>query len=456
MRKLFLLAFIFPFITHAQYREPAGGGSFTPGKGICITPAEKARMLNIANANAEAINKKNKPTGGLHHKSTGVTYEWPLAQDTNFHYYCIYGVGNFVDHDTVFPGALLDYNCGARTYDLTNGYNHEGTDIFLWPFDFNMMDDERGRIVAAAPGTIIYKLDTEIDTNCIVSSAISNAVIVMHSDGYRTWYLHMKKYSLTTKNVGDTVAVGEFLGLVGSSGSSLGPHLHFEVHDPNNIVVDPFIGPCNSGTSLWTNQRAYREPGINTLMTHYMPPSFQPCPQLDSINNRDTFLPGSTIYFAPYYHDQLTGLMTNYSIIRPNNSVYSTWSHFGDTIDHDASYWYWIYTIPASELQGAWKFRAVYEGETYEHTFYILDPLNVANTEAEKERVYPNPAGNTIYFSGTQAGKVVISDVLGKAVLANDNFAGEQLDISALNTGMYFVKIINGDKISTYKISVQK
>ena len=39
-------------------------------------------------------------------------------------------------------------------------------------------------------------------------------------------------------NDGDHVTVGQPIGLVGSSGSSSGPHLHFEVHS-NGRPVDP-------------------------------------------------------------------------------------------------------------------------------------------------------------------------------------------------------------------------
>jgi murein DD-endopeptidase MepM/ murein hydrolase activator NlpD len=53
---------------------------------------------------------------------------------------------------------------------------------------------------------------------------------------------------------GDEVRCGDQLALVGSSGWSSMPHLHFEVHDPSDRVVDPFAGPYSQPTSWWSDQ----------------------------------------------------------------------------------------------------------------------------------------------------------------------------------------------------------
>jgi murein DD-endopeptidase MepM/ murein hydrolase activator NlpD len=51
-------------------------------------------------------------------------------------------------------------------------------------------------------------------------------------------YAHMQRGS-SPLQVGDTVAVGEFIGLVGNTGTSTGPHLHLEIRI-NGEYVDPF------------------------------------------------------------------------------------------------------------------------------------------------------------------------------------------------------------------------
>ena len=51
-------------------------------------------------------------------------------------------------------------------------------------------------------------------------------VVVTHERGVKTLYCHLSSALVQT---GDRVGGGEVIGLVGSSGMSTGPHLHFEV-----------------------------------------------------------------------------------------------------------------------------------------------------------------------------------------------------------------------------------
>jgi murein DD-endopeptidase MepM/ murein hydrolase activator NlpD len=108
------------------------------------------------------------------------------------------------------------------------------------------MDSNDVEIVSAAAGTILYKSDGNFDRSCTFNNNNWNAVYVQHSDGSVAWYGHMKAGTLTTKNVGASVAQGEYLGVVGSSGNSTGPHLHFEVYDSGNNLIDPYAGTCNT------------------------------------------------------------------------------------------------------------------------------------------------------------------------------------------------------------------
>jgi len=64
-----------------------------------------------------------------------------------------------------------------------------------------------------------------------------NYVVIQHENGYLTRYLHMA-YNTVRVKTGDRVKKGEVIGYMGTTGSSTGVHLHFEVR-LNNTPVDP-------------------------------------------------------------------------------------------------------------------------------------------------------------------------------------------------------------------------
>ena len=67
------------------------------------------------------------------------------------------------------------------------------------------------------------------------SPSYGNYIVVDHLNGITTLYAHLKK-SLVLE--GDEVIVNEPIGLMGSTGRSTGPHLHFEIR-----VYDKPINP---------------------------------------------------------------------------------------------------------------------------------------------------------------------------------------------------------------------
>jgi murein DD-endopeptidase MepM/ murein hydrolase activator NlpD len=60
-------------------------------------------------------------------------------------------------------------------------------------------------------------------------------VEVSHGNGLMTRYAHMSGFKA---RVGQDVAAGDQIGLIGSTGRSTGPHLHFEVR-VNGRAVNP-------------------------------------------------------------------------------------------------------------------------------------------------------------------------------------------------------------------------
>ena len=99
------------------------------------------------------------------------------------------------------------------------GRMHEGIDITA---------SSGTPIWAAAAGTVIY---------AGWLGGYGNLVVVDHGNGLSTAYAHA---SAILVGVGQQVSQGETVSLVGSTGNSSGPHLHFEVR-VNGAAVDPLL-----------------------------------------------------------------------------------------------------------------------------------------------------------------------------------------------------------------------
>jgi uncharacterized protein (TIGR03382 family) len=178
--------------------------------------------------------------------SADVLYRFPGSDAHRQHFY----VTAYRDL-TGAGGGLKDWGCGTKTYD-----GHRGTDMGVG--GFAGMDAGRD-VVAAAPGVVTATHDGSFDRcttgDCAGGGGWGNYVAIKHADGKITYYAHLKKYSVAVA-VGDTVTCGQKLGEVGSSGSSTGPHLHFEPR-VNNVSDDPFTGACGGPISWWVDQGPY-------------------------------------------------------------------------------------------------------------------------------------------------------------------------------------------------------
>jgi murein DD-endopeptidase MepM/ murein hydrolase activator NlpD len=114
-----------------------------------------------------------------------------------------------------FPESTISSPYGER--DLWGLGFHHGLDFGV---DYNTP------IPAVADGTVVF-----------VGWYYGNEVRVLDPTGqYLYKYAHLNDFSV---GVGDYVAMGQEIGLVGSTGFSTGPHLHLEILD-NGIPVDPY------------------------------------------------------------------------------------------------------------------------------------------------------------------------------------------------------------------------
>jgi murein DD-endopeptidase MepM/ murein hydrolase activator NlpD len=140
---------------------------------------------------------------------------------------------NYVDLDPT--GGVLDYRGGNYTY---NGHN--AIDFTL--ANFAAMDDGLP-VYAAATGIVLNTHDGEFDrcSRVLPCGDAPNYVRIQHADGIITEYLHLKRNSISVR-AGQTVAAGQQIAEVGSSGLSTDAHLHFAVYE-NGAAVETYLDP---------------------------------------------------------------------------------------------------------------------------------------------------------------------------------------------------------------------
>jgi murein DD-endopeptidase MepM/ murein hydrolase activator NlpD len=113
----------------------------------------------------------------------------------------------------------------------------------------------RGTDFAAPTGTPIYASGDATVEFAGPKGANGNFVRLKHTNGWETLYLHMSAFGAGIAS-GATVAQGQEVGLVGTTGRSTGPHLHYELHidgepvDPMSVQTEsapPLAGPALTG-----------------------------------------------------------------------------------------------------------------------------------------------------------------------------------------------------------------
>ena len=96
------------------------------------------------------------------------------------------------------------------------------------------------------------------------SSGFGNLIILQHGLGFKTYYAHLSKLKIKS---GSYVSKGQLIGLSGNTGTSTGPHLHYEVrHLYRAIDPEPFVA-WNIGNfdSLFTNVKGVKWASLQKL-----------------------------------------------------------------------------------------------------------------------------------------------------------------------------------------------
>jgi len=121
-----------------------------------------------------------------------------------------------------------------------------GTGEFRWPTDGSITQRSwychHAVDIANSEGTPIYAADSgHVVVAGWKGGGYGKVVIVNHGNGFQTLYAHLRVISVS---VGESVAKGQQVGLMGNTGHSTGSHLHFEIREGSQLR-DPleFVSP---------------------------------------------------------------------------------------------------------------------------------------------------------------------------------------------------------------------
>ena len=119
------------------------------------------------------------------------------------------------------------------------GKNHCGVDII------SNSGSGIPDIVAHSQGIVVVSVNNkDRDNTSTGANSYGNYVQIKHPNNMYTLYAHLKKGSVKVKK-GDNVSLGQVIGTMGNSGrtsstsATTGIHLHFEVRNKDNYVIDP-------------------------------------------------------------------------------------------------------------------------------------------------------------------------------------------------------------------------
>jgi murein DD-endopeptidase MepM/ murein hydrolase activator NlpD len=121
------------------------------------------------------------------------------------------------------------------TVPITDGFGLRPANVSGQPMH-NGVDFTPGSgspIYAIADGVVSFHMEE--------TGGLGNNLMISHNiagQNIDSVYAHMQ-YGSSPLKVGDSIKVGDFIGLVGDTGNSYGAHLHFELHI-DKVPVDPF------------------------------------------------------------------------------------------------------------------------------------------------------------------------------------------------------------------------
>jgi hypothetical protein len=129
-------------------------------------------------------------------------------------------------------------------------------------------------VYSVADGTVVgiandypEQVPGKLPEGATIQMAAGNHVVIDISDGRFAFYAHMQPGSVRVK-VGDKVTTGQVLGLLGNSGNTDAPHLHFHVMDgPSPLLANglPYVFTTFTGEGRVSDEQTLFSSGAATI-----------------------------------------------------------------------------------------------------------------------------------------------------------------------------------------------
>lgn len=171
------------------------------------------------------ITKQQRPT------KTKNNTKWHFSSNSRFSQQAT--VTNFADSIMIVPKnflrkyyshtQILPDGWPLRQGRITSGYGRRGRRL------------HKGIDIAAQRGTAIFAVESGTVVRSKYMRGYGRMVEIKHSDMYSTRYAHNSENLVL---VGEEVDKGQIIALVGSTGRSTGPHVHFEVRQ-SGVAINP-------------------------------------------------------------------------------------------------------------------------------------------------------------------------------------------------------------------------
>ena len=89
--------------------------------------------------------------------------------------------------------------------------------------------------------------------------------------------------------------------------------------------------------------------------------------------------------------------------------------------------------------------------------FHSNGILSVGQSQLDNVSIFPNPAQDILNISNAESANIIVFDLLGRNVISRSNISmNEEINVSALNAGAYFVQISKDGNVTTKKFIVTK